>query len=130
MNFEIFKNELLNYNAYRRSLHNLQEEADSIIYQYGGVKGVSFDRIPGSSLPKDSVLLEMSEKLEDIERAIDHTQIKIQDIERNLAKLPEDIREMCILLYVKRYPLRYVGELNGYSHTGLRMKIVRAIERI
>lgn len=130
MDFNIFKNELMNYTRYQKSLDRLRDRLEQIYYQYGGAKGVSFDRIPGSPREKDALLLEMSEKVEEVEREMDHTQIKIEDIERNLSKLPEDIRQMCLMLYVNRLPLRYVGELNGYSHTGLRLKIIREVERI
>lgn len=132
MNFNTFKNEVSNYVSYRRSLKHLEEERDDILYQYGGAKGIAYDRISGSGDPhsRERMLLEMSEKLEEIERAIDHTQIKIDDIERYMSKLPDDIREMATMLYVEKHTLRYVGMVNGYSYNGIYQKVKREVEKI
>lgn len=132
MNFMTFKNEVMNYESYKKSLKLLNEEMESIIYRYGGVKGVSYDKVSVSGDPhsRERMLLEMGDKLEEIEREIDHTQIKVQDIERNIAKLPEDIQEIVKLLYIERYTLNYVGQLCGYSHNGIWARVKREVEKI
>lgn len=132
MKFMTFKNEVMNYESYKHSLSKLEEEREMILYRYGGVKGIAYDRTSGNSDPhsREKLLLEMGEKLNEIEREIDHTMIKIEDIERNISKLPEDIQEMVKMLYIKRYPLTYVGQLNGYSYNGIWHKVKREVEKI
>ena len=132
MDFKIFQNELKNYNKYKKSIRQLEEKIDDICYKYCGVRGVSFDRqitTPNPSLT-ETKLIKMSIELEEPQRELDHTLLKIQDIERNLSKLPNNIREMALMLYADGYSYHYVGVLNGYSHNGVYKLMRREIEKI
>lgn len=130
MNFKVFQNEVRNLKQYERSIITLEAKKEDIIYKYGGVHGVSFDRITSTSGDRQGALLKMGEELEEIEREIDHTQLKIEDIRRNLSKLPEEIRNLAMLLYYDNLPLRYVGRMVGYSYNGVYQLVKREVEKI
>lgn len=130
MNFKVFQNEVRNLKQYERSIIALESKKEDIIYKYGGVHGVSFDRVASTSGDRQGALLKMGEELEEIEREIDHTQLKIEDIRRNLGKLPEEIRNLAMLLYYDNLPLRYVGRMVGYSYNGVYQLVKREVEKI
>lgn len=132
MNFDTFKHELCNLNAYRKSLKKIREEMEDIIYHYAGVKGIRYDREPSlrNIYMTEDAKLKMSEALEEPQKEYDFTLMMIQRIERNLAQLPEDTREMCVMLYVERYALKIVGDAFGYTPSGILRKIEREVERI
>lgn len=132
MNFDTFKHELSNLKAYKKSLVRIQEEMEDIIYQYAGVKGIRYDREPSlrNVYMSEDAKLKMSEALEEPQKEYDFTLIAIQRIERNLSMLPEDVREMCELHYVERMALKMVGDIFGYTPSGILRKIEREVERI
>lgn len=132
MDYKIFQNELKNYNQYKKSVREIEQKIDDICYKYCGVKGISYERVPSTPNPNltQAKLIKMSIELEEPQRELDHTLMKIQDIERNLAKLPQKVREMALMLYADGYSYHYVGRLNGYSHNGIYQMMKREIEKI
>lgn len=132
MDYKTFRNEMLNYRKYKSSVREIEEKIDYIVYKYAGVRAIEYDKIPGSHNPnlQEKMLLKMSEELEEPQRELDFTYLAIQHIESKLAKLPEDVREMAIMLFVDNYPLQYVGIKYGYSRSGVHARIKREVEKI
>lgn len=130
MNFKTFQNELRNLKSYENSILILEQKKEEIIYKYGGVHGVSFDRVASTGGDRQGALLKMGEELEEVEREIDHTMMKIDDIKRNLSKLPEDIQTIAMSLYYHNMPLRMVGRMVGYSYNGVYQLVKREVEKI
>lgn len=132
MNFDTFKHELSNLNSYRKSLKKIEEEMEDIIYQFAGVKGIRYDREPSMRNIRlaESVKLKMTEALKEPQREYDFTLMMIQRIERNLSLLPQDTRDMCVMHYVDRMPLVYVGDAYGYTPSGAIRKMQREVEKI
>lgn len=117
MNYDTFKHEVSVLKAYKKSLRQIEEEMEDIIYQYCGVKGIRYDREPSirNVAMEEATKLKMSEALAEPQREYDFTLMAIQRIERHLSMLTEEVREMCIMHYVEGYSLVYVGDAFGYS---------------
>lgn len=132
MNYDTFKHEVSVLKAYKKSLRQIEEEMEDIIYQYCGVKGIRYDREPSirNVAMEEATKLKMSEALEEPQREYDFTLMMIQRIERNLLLLPQDVREMCVMHYVDRMPLAYVGDAYGYTPSGAIRKMQREVEKI
>lgn len=132
MNYDTFKHEVSVLKAYKKSLRQIEEEMEDIIYQYAGVKGIRYDREPSmrNIHLAESVKLKMSEALEEPQREYDFTLMAIQRIERHLSMLPEEVREMCIMHYVDGFPLVYVGDAFGYSPSRVLRIIKSEVEKI
>ena len=97
-----------------------------------GVKAIRYDKQPLSFNPELSADMrdKLSRMLEEKESEKDHTLMKIQDIDRNLAKLPDDIKIICTMLFVDNMSFTKVGRIVGYSNNGLWHKIRKEIEKI
>ena len=44
MDYKTFKNELSNYRAYQKSLIQINDEIELIVYEMTGVKGIRYDK--------------------------------------------------------------------------------------
>lgn len=132
MEYKRFKNELSNYRSYQKSLIKIDEEIENIIYEMTGVKAIRYDKQPLSFNPELSADMrdKLSKRLEEKESEKDHTLMKLQDIDRNLAKLPDDIKIICTMLFVDNMSFNKVGRIVGYSNNGLWHRIRKEIEKI
>ena len=132
MDYQTFKNEMLNYRAYKRSIDELNEKIEILWYEMTGVKGISYDKQPTSYNPiiAEEVRSKYSEQIEELNLALDHTLIKIQDIEKHLGMLPVQTQTICKLLFMERLSYRTVGMTYGYTDQGLRKRIIREVEKL
>lgn len=132
MEYQTFKNEMLNYNRYKKRQRELEEQIDDIIYQFCGVKAIRYDREPSSYNPylSEQARLKMSELLEKPQKELDFIKLAINRINENLNKLPKDIQEMARLLFIEGHTLHYVGVINNYSYNGIYQKLKREVEKI
>ena len=132
MDYQTFKNEISNLKAYYRSLEELQRERERLFYDLTGVKGVRFDRQPGSynQTMAENFRLEMIEQLDELDKEIEFTCQTIKRYESNLNRLPGDVRTLVILLFIKGKTFSEVGHIVGYSDHGIYHKIKKEIEKL
>lgn len=132
MDYQRFKNEISNLKAYYRSMVELEEETERLFYELTGVKGLRYDRQPTSynQQMSESYRLELIEKLEQIEKEKDFTREVIDRYEKQLNRLPDDIRVMVVLLFIEGKTFREVSEMVGYSDHGLYYMIKKEIEKL
>ena len=132
MDYEVFKNELKNYKKYQLSLIETEQIIDDIIYQYAGVRGIRYDKIPMSF--NDGLAADQREKLYKAlskpQKDYDITKKMIERIESNLNRLDHDMRMACVLLFCEGYTYEKTGEIFGYSGHGLWQRVRKAIEKI
>lgn len=132
MEYQKFKNEISNLRAYYRSIKELEEERERLVYELSGVKGVRYDKQPTSYNPQlaESYKLEMIEKINEVEKEIAYTSETIKRYERNLDRLPGEIRTLVVLLFIHGKSFRELGKMVGYSDHGLYYKIKKEIEKL
>lgn len=131
MKYKTFKNETSNLKDYIEEQDNLVYLMEELIYLYTGVKGVSYDgvHINATQHANDERLLALSEKLTPYQKRLDDVTKKINEIESNIVKLPEDTQRMVRLLFVEGHTFKYVGKMCGYSDNAVYHKVRREVEK-
>ena len=132
MNFEYLRNELRMVPHLKKSLKKLEEEKDRILYEMSGVKGIRYDKERGNFDPNASAEKKhlLSEALDEVESQIDFTTMFINRATMDLNKLPEDVREMCVWLYIEGYALKTVADIKMYTPSGIWNRIKNCVEKI
>ena len=132
MKYQVFKNELRCYRDYKKTMHDAQERIDDIIYQYAGVRGISYDKITMSF--NENLAIEQRERmfkaLTEPQKEYDHAQRMVERIENNLSKLDSKMRVICMALFCDGYSYEHMGNIYGYSARGLWKKVKKEIEKI
>ena len=136
MNYDLFKYQMKMIKLYREYKEDLENEIDDIIYRYCGVKGINYDKemFTNSSYTNDNKLLDLSEKLEEPQKALETTYRAINELEpivnANLDKLPADIKEIVIDIFWNNKTFEQIGYEVGYSNYGIWNKVKKEIQKI
>ena len=132
MNFETFMHEVSCLKAYRRSLKEIQERIDDIIYQYAGVRGIRYDKelsVRNIAMTEERMLA-MAEALKEPEAEYDFTVLAIARIERNVKRLPKEVQDMVKMRYIDGHSLINSAAAFNYSPSGLYLHIRAAVEKL
>lgn len=132
MDYKSFKNELENYYKHLRSVDDLKEQIELILYEMTGVKGVRYDKEPTSHNPQLSSerKLELIEKKEEKEIELEYTIASIRLIERKLAKLSDEDKQICLRIISEGVSAEKVRQEVGYSKSGIWKRIKRELQGI
>lgn len=132
MTYQTIKNELRNYKQYLRNADRLKEEIEGILYEMAGVKGIKYDKVPGSynQAAAQQRMLDLIEMKEEKELEYEHTLISLKLIEMKLSKLEEDDRKACIRIMSDGESYEKVGSDMGYTATGMWRRLKRKLEEI
>lgn len=115
-----------------KSMTDLENEYERIIYEMSGVKGIRYDKEPSSHNPilAESIRSEYSEKLTEIENQIDKTKIAINQYESDFNQLTDEFKPLIEQLFIQGKSFAEVGKNVGYSDNGLYNKVRRYIEKL
>ncbi len=132
MKVEAFKDLLKHYYDYQRSIVQIREDMDALLYEMTGVKGIRYDRVPSSYVPgmADEKKLEYIERLNEKETELDFTYAAIKMIEMKLSKLSKEDKEICLDVLNRKVTYEEAGKRKGYSKNGMWVKVKREIEKI
>ena len=132
MNFKVFCRDMRSYKAFKEDIRRLNETIDDILYKYAGVRGIRYDRQPMSFSPELAIDVrqKMLDELSDPQKKLDRAERRVKECEENLAKLPKDVREMCIDLFIEEKTYEAVCMRFGYTSTGLWRKVKREVEKL
>lgn len=132
MNFDTFMHELSCLKDYRKSLKEIEEKMEDIIYQYCGVRGIRYDREPSlrNVYLEEDTKLRLAEALEEPQKEYDFTLMAINRIGSKLAKLPTPTREMCEMLFVDGMSYEEVGQIYYCDKSTVWKMIRREVEKI
>ena len=131
MRYKAFVRKLQNLELYRRDAKDLQAEIDNLLYEMGGVRGVSFDRQGGTTNQEVKELhrLDLIEKYNRKLSELEFTKQEIRQIEDILGRMPEELKVMLDEIYIQNLTFRKVGELHGYSYNGIWKLMKRECEK-
>lgn len=126
---EATKNEIRNLPIYQAEIKRLKEKREELIYHEENVKGVSFDRQPGTTNP--SVLaekrLDMIEIIVRIEEEIAELETLCKRIKRVLNAMEKEDRDLVREVLIERKKYADVCKEKNISSTSL---LHRRIEQI
>lgn len=131
MKYKAFVRKLQNLELYRNEMKILDEQIQLLIYEMGGVKGVSFDQKGGTTNPeiKEEHRLDLIEKYNIKIAEKEFTEKEISQIEGILGRMPEELKIMLDEVYIQGLTFRKVGQLHGYSGQGVWKLMKRECER-
>lgn len=131
MDYRVFTSNLANLGKIRKDIESVKTKLEVAEYDETGVKGVSFDSMPLSHNPSVTALkrLEMVEKVDELTRELYFLCLMIEETERVLNRMPEDLKCMLEDIFIKGMTYRAVGEKYGYSDAGLWMFVKRETEK-
>lgn len=129
---EAIKNEIKNLPIYEAEIKRLKEKKEELIYHEENVKGVSFDRSPGTT--NSSVIaekrLDMIEKIVRIEEEIKELKLLVNRIKRVLNAMEKEDRSLVREVLIEKKSYRQVCEEKNISSTSLlNYYIDRAVEK-
>ena len=118
---EATKNEIINLPKYEAEIKRLKEKIKELVYEEENVKGVSFDRSPGTTNP--SVLaekrLDMIEIIVRIEEEIHELELLCNRAKRVLNAMEKEDRDLVREVLIERKSYRQVCEEKNISSTSV-----------
>ena len=118
---EATKNEIKNLPIYQAEIKRLKEKREELIYHEENVKGVSFDRSPGTTNP--SILaekrLDMIEIIVRIEEEIAELETLCKRAKRVLNAMEKEDRDLVREVLIERKSYREVCEEKNISSTSV-----------
>lgn len=130
MDIETYSTLLKRYRKNKFKLLKLKDQIEKTQYYINGVRGVSFDGIPGEPQGnQDSKFLEMIEKMDELKREKQKIQSEICYVNAITARLNQTVQYFIIEKYfIGRNWVDIANEL-GMSDRGLRKIVAEEIER-
>lgn len=131
MDYRTFTTNLSNYKRYKEDLTKVETELDALFYALRGVKGVGYSDNTKSTNESQKALnwLTLDEKYNLKLREKEFILQAISQVENILERMPEELRNMLVRVYVDGWTFRKLGEEIGYSDHGLWQHMKRETER-
>lgn len=132
MKYSIFKHQMCLLREYRFRIEDLQIEREDTFYEFYGVHGISFDRIPSSHSPETEMEKreKFNERIERIDMEIRGYKMAIEQYEDTLNRLPQEIRDMATRKFLDGCTYYQVGKEFGYTPTGTMKHIQKEVEKL
>lgn len=131
MDYRTFTINLSRYDSNRKALIKAQEDLEVILYDMTGVKGVSYDKLPGSFNESLSALksLEMVEKYNEKLNEVEYYRNAIKSVEIIKQRLPRELWVMLRDKFISNMTYRAVGVKYGMSANGFWNYLRRETEK-
>lgn len=131
MNYRTFTSNLALYRQHVKSLEEARSKLDLILYDMGGVKGVTFDNIPGTPNPLQNELkrLQMIEKYNEQLNEVKYYETAIKSVDEIRKRLPIELWDMLYEKFVLEMTYKSIGIKHGYSDYGIWNYMKRETER-
>lgn len=131
MDYRTFTINLSRYDSNRKALAKAQEDLEVILYDMTGVKGVSYDKLPGSFNESLSALksLEMVEKYNEKLNEVEYYRNAIKSVEIIKQRLPRELWVMLRDKFISNMTYRAVGIKYGMSDYGVWNYLRRETEK-
>ena len=132
MDYKTFTEDLASYAQNTERIKQTKEELDIILYQMTGVKGIRYDKIPGTFNPHSAEFIrsKLSERYEEKENELIRYQTAVKNVELVKKRLPKEIWLMLVEKFVKNKTYMEIGIQYGYTNTGLWKYLRREVEKI
>lgn len=129
---DAFKNELANYTYYTKYMQKLEDKLDMLNYEMRGVKGIRYDKTPGTPNMKaiETRKLYLSNEIEKVEAEISRITLSIMHIENILSSMENiAIRKAIIDVYIKNETILKICSDYNLSGPGLHYQMNKCIEQ-
>lgn len=123
-----FKNELKNYNFYKKRVKAQQELIDLNYDMLSGVKAIRYDKEPTHTPPNKDVEYKLRAEIDAHTLLRDTTQAKIDEIDKVLNLIESSCREAIIEAICNKKGLEKVAKSRNISKEGLFYQINKGIK--
>lgn len=125
-----FKNELRNYRFYESKIKELTQEINKIYYELTGVKGICYDRQPGSTSPeaKSGKMYDSYNKIDALSSKLSVYKAKFNSLECVLNKLDCDAKKLIINVYVEGKTYRELSEIMKLSPSAIHYEVTKHLK--
>lgn len=127
-----FTDELKRYRMLLGLSARLKEKLDLLFYDLTGVKGVSFDRISGTTNSEQTELQRLTkiDEYNDVLRTYEAVNKRIKNIQKVLNCLRIEDREMFMMKYLDNMSFYAIAKVYYISKTGLIYRMNEALRKV
>lgn len=131
MDYRTFTINLSRYESNRKALAKAEDDLDLILYDMTGVKGISYNKMPGSYNESLSALksLEMVEKYNEKLNEVEYYKNAIKSVDIIKQRLPMELWVMLRDKFVYNMTYSAVGIKYGMSANGMWNYLKREVEK-
>lgn len=124
-NVQAFKNELRNYNFYRKEKKKIKEKINLEYYNLANVKGVNPQKQPGTTNEEylHEKRNEVYERIAELKEKEKEYSVKIKAIDMVLKKIPEKNRKIIVELFIEKKDANKICEKNFVSKSTLYYRV-------
>ena len=124
-NVQAFKNELRNYNYYRKEKNKIKEKINLEYYNLSNLKGVNPNKQPGTTNQEylHERRNEVYERITELKEKEKEYAIKIKAIEKILNKIPEKNRKIITELFIEKKDANKICEKYYISKSTLYYRV-------
>ena len=123
-----FKNELRNYEIYRKEIRELTEDIELLYDRLGGVRGIDPSKEPLHTLPNKDYEFALRNKISVLEAQKGIRAMKVKQIDEILDRIETSLKTALIAIYAKGKTLDSQAMAMEISPSGLLKRMNRAIE--
>lgn len=124
-----FKNELRNYEIYRKEILKLDEQIEELYYHLGGVRGIDPSKEPLHTVPDKDLEYRLRDRISILEARKQVREEKIKQTDEVLGRIETTLRMALISVYAKGKTVDSIAIQMEISQTALIKRFNKAIER-
>lgn len=131
MEYRVFTSNLAHLKDIRKSIETVKSRLEVKQYEESGVKGIDYTHIPSSHNPSVTALkrLELVDEVDELTRELNWLMLTVYETESVLNRLPEELKDMLVDVFVNGMTFKATGLKYGYSDNGLWHYLKRETER-
>lgn len=131
MEYRVFTSNLAHLKDIRKSIETVKSRLEVKQYEESGVKGIDYTHTPTSHNPSVTALkrLDLVDEVDELTRELNWLMLTVYETESVLSRLPEELKDMLVDVFVNGMTFKATGLKYGYSDSGLWHYLKRETER-
>lgn len=124
-----FKNELRNYEIYRKEVTKFELEVEELYDRLGGVRGIDPSKEPLHAMPNKDIEYQLRDRISNLEAKINVRKAKLNQTDEILSRMETTLKQALFEVYAKGKTVDALAIRLEVSPSGLVKRFNKAIER-
>lgn len=124
-----FKNELRNYEIYRKEVTKFEFEVEELYDRLGGVRGIDPSKEPLHAMPNKDLEYQLRDRISNLEAKINVRKAKLNQTDEILSRMETTLKQALFEVYAKGKTVDALAIRLEVSPSGLVKRFNKAIER-
>ena len=124
-----FKNELRNYEIYRKEVTKFELEVEELYDRLGGVRGIDPSKEPLHAMPNKDLEYQLRDRISNLEAKINIRKAKLNQTDEILSRMETTLKQALFEVYAKGKTVDALAIRLEVSPSGLVKRFNKAIER-